>query len=187
MNDDTRETRLDEPHVRPLMDLVRGLQARGYDVPNVDPCDGGIAARALFLLETPGPRAVGTRFVSRDNPDLSAKNIGKALADAQLGRADTLLWNVVPYCISTVDRNANASMAQIRAAAPSVQNFIDALPCLAVVVFCGGSAQRAIRLLRFPDHVAVLRTFHPGAQAYNHARCRVHIHQTFKEARRLFD
>jgi hypothetical protein len=30
MIDDAREARLDEPHVRPLMDLVRGLRARGF-------------------------------------------------------------------------------------------------------------------------------------------------------------
>jgi hypothetical protein len=38
---DTREDRLNDPHVRPLMDLVRDLRNRGLDVPNVDPNDGG--------------------------------------------------------------------------------------------------------------------------------------------------
>src|SRR5262245_33198532 len=64
---DTREDRLNDPHVRPLMELVRYLRSRGLDVPNVDPNDGGVNAQVLILLETPGPKAVASRFVSRDN------------------------------------------------------------------------------------------------------------------------
>jgi hypothetical protein len=60
---DTREDRLNDPHVRPLMDLVRDLRSRGLDVPNVDPNDGGVNAQVLILLETPGPKAVASRFV----------------------------------------------------------------------------------------------------------------------------
>jgi hypothetical protein len=35
-----QEDRLSEPHVRPLMDVVRDLRARGFVVPNVDPTMG---------------------------------------------------------------------------------------------------------------------------------------------------
>jgi hypothetical protein len=86
-----REDRLDDPHVRPLMDVVRELRAHGRKVPNVDPNDGGVDARILVLLETPGPQAVVSGFVSRDNPDPSAKNIGKVLDAAQFARSDVLL------------------------------------------------------------------------------------------------
>jgi hypothetical protein len=78
---DTREDRLNDPHVRALMDLVRDLRSRGLDVPNVDPNDGGVNAQVLILLETPGPKAVASRFVSRDNPDPSARNLGRVLDD----------------------------------------------------------------------------------------------------------
>ena len=179
---DVREARLNEPHVRPLMDLVRSLRARGNDVPNVDPNDGGIYARLLVLMETPGPRAVGSGFVSRDNPDPSARNIGKVLDDASIGRSDVVLWNVVPHCVSCIDFNRNVTSKQIREAARATQAFIELLPRLAVVVFCGLSAQRALRLLYLPAHARALSTFHTGAQSYNHVRCRAHIHDTFKEA-----
>ena len=53
---------------------------------------------------------------------------------------------------------------------------------LAVVVFCGRSAQRAIPLLRLPSHVQVLSTFNPGAQSYNRQECREAIHETFRLA-----
>jgi uracil-DNA glycosylase len=182
----TREDRLDDPHVRPLMDVVRDLRDRGLVVPNVDPNDGGVDARILVLLETPGPRAVVSGFVSRDNPDPSAKNIGKVLDAAAFARSDVLLWNVVPYCMSTQTQNRNATAAHIREAIPAGQAFIDCLPKLVAVVFCGRSAQRAQKSLRLPAGVLALCTFHPGAKAFNNPRCRTNINETFQVARHLF-
>jgi hypothetical protein len=180
---DPRESRLLEPHVRPLAGLISTWRARGLDVPNIDPNDGGVFARALFLLESPGPRAVGTGFISRDNPDPSARNMTAALAGAGFTRADTVLWNVVPYCISTREQNRNASSADIRAAAPYTQVFINLLPRLEVIVFCGRRAQGAEQHLSI--NVPTLRTFHPGAMAYNHRHLREHLQRTFAEAHDL--
>lgn len=180
---DQRDARLDEPHVRPLMDFIATIRARGLAVPNVDPADGGVRARALFLLETPGPRAVGTFYVSRDNPDPSARNMKFVLGYVGFARSEGLLWNVVPQCLSDRETNRNATAAQIREAAPDTQAFIDALPSLSVIVFCGRSAQRARKHLHFRQEVVVLETFHPGAQAYNHRRLRKHIQKTFEITR----
>jgi hypothetical protein len=180
-----REDRLSDPHVLPLMEVVHGLRARGLDVLNVDPNDGGVNARVLFLLDTPGPRAVGSRYVSRDNPDPTAKNMGRSWDIACFDRSDAVLWNVVPYCVSTVDRNGKTTVAQVCASVPDTQAFVDQLRRLAVVVFCGRKAQRAIGLLRLPVHVQVLKTWHTGDQAYNRPAYRADIHETFKQARRL--
>jgi hypothetical protein len=79
MRSDPRLARLDEPHVRPLMDLLGSWETAGRSFPNIDPMNGGVNARVLFLQETPGPKAVGTRFVSRSNPDPTAQNSSKAL------------------------------------------------------------------------------------------------------------
>ena len=182
---DPREKRLSEPHIWPLMDLVRDLQSHGLKVPNVDPDDGGTQATVLFLSETPGPKAVNSDYVSRDNPDPSARNMGKALDAAGFSRTDVVLWNVVPYCVSTATENRNASGAQIREAAIHTQAFINRLPKLRAVVFCGRQAQRAAQYLKLPPEVRAPRTFHSGAQSYNHSRCRDHILATFKEAREL--
>ena len=78
-------------------------------MPNCDPRDGGVGARALFLLESPGPKAVNSGYVSSDNPDPSARNFKKLLAQAGFARAEVALWNVVPHFISTKERNQNAS------------------------------------------------------------------------------
>jgi hypothetical protein len=77
------------------------------------------------------------------------------------------------------------STAQIREAIPDCQAFVDRLPALKVVIFCGRSARLALPLLRLPPQVRSLTTFHPGAQSYNHQKNRDDIHATFAEARRL--
>lgn len=56
-----------EPHVLPFTKLVDSMRSRGLATPDVDPNDGGINAKVLFFLETPGHKAVNG-LVSRDNP-----------------------------------------------------------------------------------------------------------------------
>jgi hypothetical protein len=140
---DPRLARLYEPHVEPLTRLISVIRDRagGQTVPNVDPNDGGINAPALFLLESPGPKAAWTDFVSRDNPDPSARNMTCALRQAEFTREQTLLWNVVPQCVSTPEKNRNATRLQVRRAVPDTEAFVAALRVLRVIVFCGRRAQ----------------------------------------------
>jgi len=126
--------------------------------------------------------AVSSSFISRDNNDPSARNIKAALAGAGFEREQTLLWNVVPYCVSTVQENRNATPAQIRAAIPKTQEFMGLIRNLEVVVFCGRRAQKAAPLLRFT--AKKFETFHTGAMSFNRASMRDDIHATFAEARR---
>jgi len=80
-----RTARIREPHVAPLSELVdRMRKERGPDchIPYFDPCDGGIHARILILMEAPGPKAIGPNtggsgFVSRNNADPTASNLCK--------------------------------------------------------------------------------------------------------------
>lgn len=179
---DQRLERLEEPHIRPLMRLIQGMRTRGLRVPHVDPNDGGIDAQVLILLESPGPKAVASDFISQDNPDPSARNMNLALSQAGLTRKDVLLWNVVPYCVSTADKNRNATTSDIRAAIADTQAWIEALPSLQVIVFCGRKAQRAISHLKLPPGIKVLATFHTGAMAFNRPAYREHLLRTFRSA-----
>ena len=93
-----RESLLDSAHVRPLTELVESIRAQtgyGSDVLNFDPADGGVNARCLFLLEAPGAKAVASGFVSRNNPDETAKNFFELNREAGIPRQQTLTWNVV--------------------------------------------------------------------------------------------
>jgi hypothetical protein len=68
----------------------------GFDVPDFDPLDGGVNAACLFVLEAPGSRAVGSGFVSRDNPDETAKNWMLLNHAAKMDRRRVAVWNIVP-------------------------------------------------------------------------------------------
>ena len=176
---DPREKQLKEAHVLPLMELICSWRSQGWSVPSIDPLDGGIRAKALFLLESPGPQAVGSNYISRDNPDPSARNMADSLARAGLAREDTLLWNVVPYCVATRERNRNASSTQIKGARDFTQAFINCLPNLRAIVFCGRKAQIAKPLLVFSARA--FSTFHTGAMSFNRPAYRGHILSTFAE------
>ena len=99
-----RSTQLREPHIAALTAFVEKLRAQvGPDasIPNFDPWDGGIDAEILYLLEAPGPKAMLTGFVSRNNPDNTAKNFFELNAEAKIPRKRTVTWNI--------DRNKNAN------------------------------------------------------------------------------
>ena len=69
------------PHIAPIRALAERISAeRGAPVPVPDPLDGGVAARMLLLLETPGPAVLRTGFVTRDS------------AQRNLGGEETRAW-----------------------------------------------------------------------------------------------
>ena len=108
-----RRARCHEPHVAALQALAERIAA-SHDapdgVPRFDPLDGGVDARVLLLQEAPGPRAVGSGFVSFDNPDQTAANARHACDSAGLSRRDLVRWNAVPWYIG------NEGRTKIRAA-----------------------------------------------------------------------
>jgi len=106
----------------------------------------------------------------------------RTLDEAGFLRSDVVLWNVVPYCVSTIDRNRNGTPAQIRAALPYTQAFLDELKSLRVVVYCGRNAERAQKHLRFSAGVQQMVTFHLADRSYSHLDQREHIQATFKRA-----
>lgn len=81
-----RRDMIKDEHVKPLTSFVEGMlkdvnlqeaMGRNFQIPFFDPLDGGVNASILFLLEAPGPKAIKSGFVSRDNPDNTAKNFRK--------------------------------------------------------------------------------------------------------------
>src|SRR4051812_17821324 len=97
-----RLSRLQQRHVQPLTQLVEEIRRErrcGPVVPYFDPADGGIKAECLYVLEAPGRRALESGFVSRDNPDETAKNFLLLNAGAVISRLRTVTWNIVPWYI----------------------------------------------------------------------------------------
>jgi hypothetical protein len=144
-----RQALLGEDHVAPLVAYSARLAERiGKTVPVVDPLDGGVNARLLILLETPGPRVLGTGFVSRDNPSGTAANMFRFLTNAGIARDDTVIWNIVPWLIQTLgERNRNPSRGEVAEGLAHLPDFLDLLPRLELAVLAGRKAEAALGLL----------------------------------------
>ncbi|GJE69334.1 uracil-DNA glycosylase [Methylorubrum podarium] len=142
---DARRAMADAPHVRPLRSLAQRIAAEsGAEVPDPDPLDGGVEARLLLLLETPGPSIGRTGFVSRDNATGTAANLFRFLNEAGIARRDTLIWNAVPWVIHAPGAlNRAPRRSEAAAAAPYLAPLLALLPRLAVVVPAGRFAREA--------------------------------------------
>lgn len=166
-----RLARVDNPHVRPLNQLVRRVRreaGQGSAVPFFDPDDGGIEARCLFLLEAPGPGAVASGFVSRNNPDETAKNFLLLNREAGLDRKLTVSWNIVPWYIGTGAKIRPARSDDIARGSEYLEPLLASLPRLRVVVLVGRKAQRAETRVRDLIPAAdVVHMLHPSPLVLN--------------------
>jgi uracil-DNA glycosylase len=168
-----RLSQLKEPHISRLTDFVEEMRAQaGPDaaIPYFDPWDGGVEARVLFLFEAPGPKAVRSGFISRNNPDETAKNFFELTAAAGLHRKDTVLWNAVPWYIGTGTRIRAATPADLEAGLRPLPRLLGLLPNLRVVVLVGKKAERASReITRTRPDLILLNSPHPSPMFVNHA------------------
>jgi uracil-DNA glycosylase len=141
-----RLNQIEDSHVAPLTKLVRHLrESMGVEakIPYFDPWDGGVEAEVLFLLEAPGAKAINTSFVSRNNPDETAKNLFELSKEASIHRKRTVIWNIVPWYIGTGERIRAANSADIEKGGESLPRLIRLLPKLKLVVLFGVKAQKA--------------------------------------------
>jgi uracil-DNA glycosylase len=165
-----RTALLDAPHIAPLVAYRREvMQEVGEQkaMPQFDPCDGGVDARALFLLEAPGPKAVGSTFISRNNPDPTARNMCLLMQQAGIPRAETLLWNIVPWYVGDETRIRAVTNTDIREAMPHFQKLLQLLPRLEAIVLVGQKAQSAAMEIRKLTPVPFFYAPHMSARVFN--------------------
>jgi len=161
-----RRAQLNDVCVAPLTRYVAQLRAwvGGIaSIPDFDPWDGGVNAEVLFLLEAPGAKAVETGFISRNNPDETAKNFFLLNQEAGISRERTVIWNIVPWYIGTGTRIRPANPTDIAQGIGPLAELLPLLPVLHAVVLVGkkaGAARSAIAELR--PHVRVFDTPHPS-------------------------
>ncbi|GAA2057164.1 hypothetical protein GCM10009722_14910 [Williamsia deligens] len=101
MNGD-KLSRIRDPHVAPLNELVATWRRDHAMVPWFDPDDGGVRARLLILMESPAPRTMragGSGFCSGDNPDPSNRLLSSLRGTHGPPRSDCLKWNIVPWAV----------------------------------------------------------------------------------------
>jgi len=79
------------------IDEIKQEEGTERFIPNFDPCDGGIHAKGLFLLDSPDRAMVVSGFVSRNNMDYASRNLCVLMKRAGIDRRDTLIWNLTPW------------------------------------------------------------------------------------------
>lgn len=152
---------IEDHHVAPLSAFVRSLRTEmgsGYEIPYFDPLDGGVKADCLYLLEAPGPKAVVSGFVSRNNPDETAKNFFLLNREAGIDRRRTIIWNIVPWYIGSGTRIRPANARDLGMAGPALVRLVALLPALHSIVLVGKKAATA---------ESVVRALAPGALVYS--------------------
>ena len=175
---------LTSPHIAPLITYAQQIMARlgsNYQIPYFDPCDGGIHSEVLFLLEAPGRKAIGSSFISRNNPDPSARNMCTLLDAAGLPRTTTLLWNIVPWYVGSEEKIRAVKKSDITTAIPFLKELINFLPNLKAIVLVGRKAQSAKSQIIQLTSARFFESHHPSQQVMNRwPERRVEMLDTFK-------
>ena len=81
-------------------------------------------------LEAPGRRAIESGFVSRDNPDETAKNFFLLNIEAGIDRKLTVCWNIVPWYIGSDTKIRTANSNDTASGARCLNRVISLLHCL---------------------------------------------------------
>lgn len=146
---EARRAALAAAHVAALAALAAELRtSTGRPVPDADPADGGVRARLLLLLETPGPSWTRTGFVSADNPTPTGANLRRFLAEAGIAREDLLIWNAIPFVIHAPGAaNRAPRRAELKEGLALLPPLLRLLPRLRVAVLAGRAAAEAAPVL----------------------------------------
>lgn len=162
-----------QPHMKELAGFVQRIRdAKGpcFHISDFDPLDGGNRAQVLFLLEAPGPKAVSSGFISRNNPDQTAKNFFLLNEEAGIARGRTIIWNVVPWYIGSGTKIRPARRDDVRDAEEWLKELLAALYGLRFVMFVGRKALHARGVVRnYCPTAKVLTMPHPSPMFINRA------------------
>jgi uracil-DNA glycosylase len=166
-----RQAQLHESHIAPLTEFIEALRHEcGPDmsIPDFDPWDGGIDAEILYLLEAPGPQAVASGFISRNNSDETAKNFFELNAAAKIPRKRTVTWNVVPWYIGNSKAIRAAKRTDLEQGVHLLPKLLSLLPRLRAVVFVGRKAEYAREtIMEQLPNVKIFYCPHPSPQCLN--------------------
>jgi hypothetical protein len=135
-----KHARLREPHIAPITAFVDDLMARtGTKLPYVDPDGGGVRARVLCLLASPGGSAAErSGLLSVDNTGPTARNLWAAYRDTGLPRDWAVHWNAVPWFTRSIPETVRLD--------PEVwlARFLGILPALCIIVALGDRAASSL-------------------------------------------
>lgn len=148
---------------------IREKEGFNEEIPDFDPKNGNLNAKFLLVLEAPGPKAIKTGYISIDNPDLTAKNLGRQLTKANVYPSEIAIWNIVPWYVG------NDSKTRIRAVNGNevdvgiryLKKLISIIPNLKCIVLVGAAARKAHVELSSVTNARILSCHHPSPRALN--------------------
>lgn len=173
-----RFKQLNQPHIAPLTQFVtqlRGQWGPQAHIPDFDPWDGGVDAEILFLLEAPGPKAKSSGFVSRNNPDETAKNLFELTQEAQIPRQQAVVWNVVPWYIGKESGRIRPAVAgDLYSAASALYALLQLLKRVNTIVLMGKKAAQVKAEIErwYPGRYRFVETLHPSPSCLNRVKSR---------------
>ena len=109
---------------------------------------------------------MSSAFISCNNPDPTAKNLWLLMQEAQIPRADVLLWNIVPWYVGSEGRIRPVNKTDIEEALPYLKRLIGLLPNLELIVLVGKKAQSARDRIRSMTDVPVVATCHMSQRVF---------------------
>jgi uracil-DNA glycosylase len=153
-----------------FVDKLRAVKGPQYEIPYFDPRDGGTSAEVLFLLEAPGAKAVISGFISRDNPDDTARNFFMLNREAEIPRERTVVWNIVPWYLGSALRIRPATSSDIEDGIHWLNPLFELLPSLRAIVLLGKKAQGgAERIARVRPGIPLFKSPHPSPLFVNNS------------------
>ncbi len=148
---EARTLRVCDPHVAALNTFVGQIRKHlglVREIPYFDPDDGGVRARVLFLFESPGPGAVESGFISRDNPDETARTFLEVNEEVGIDRSLTVTWNLIPWFIGTGGEKDRAFREDLERAMPYLRELVLLLPAIEAIVLVGSNTWKQEGLVR---------------------------------------
>jgi hypothetical protein len=152
------------PHMAPLtryLGEIKQEEGEKRFIPNFDPCDGGIYAKGLFLLDSPNHASIISGFVSRNNMDYASKNLCILMTRAGIDRRDTLIWNLTPWKLADTEEPIS-DIAFIL-----LEQLRKLLPQLSVVILIGDQVRSTGLKVKRIAKTQILSTRYPFIGTFN--------------------
>lgn len=176
-----RWSRRFEGHVKSLNEVAESTEIHtGRPVPMFDPESGGSNSKIMLLFESPGKATIHTRFISLDNPDMSAVSARELCERAELHRDEIVCWNIVCWFCGidpdSKDRRLVSEDEIRRGAHHLVDRVLPLMPEVRSIVAMGSPPAKGLELLResrkLPSSVVTFATHNTSMRALNPERSR---------------
>lgn len=148
---------------------IRKNEGLNEEIPDFDPKNGNLNAKFLLVLEAPGPKAIKSGYVSIENPDSTAKNLGRQLSKANVSNDEIAIWNVVPWYVGNENKTKIRAIngGELDVGIRYLKELISLMPNLKCIVLVGGTARKAHVELSLSTKARILSCHHPSPRAIN--------------------